>query len=48
MINGRDVAGKGRGRVVPVLLVLVFGLGGCEELPKAPLPDEQQVGPPLA
>lgn len=48
MMSGMDVAGRIRGRAVPIVLVLVFGLGGCAELPKAPLPDEQQVGPPLA
>jgi peptidoglycan/xylan/chitin deacetylase (PgdA/CDA1 family) len=30
-----------------VALMVLFGLGGCAELPKAPLPDEGQIGPPL-
>jgi len=30
-----------------IAIVSLFVIGGCAEIPKAPLPDESQIGPPL-
>lgn len=43
MMAGR----KYPGRIPIIAVVFLLGAGGCAEIPKAPLPNENQLGPPV-